>query len=149
MLHAWSGELKSLISSTIHDRKIAIASGESVFQPEYVEEFRRKVILSLAGGWDEQKKPARKEAANFEGLLLFRVDKYRDNYFRWVEDFRLPTTNNLSERGLMCVKSHMKTSPTRANNASEDAPIPNVSMAAVTSSVVNQSCCFSIHSNHR
>ena len=33
-----------------------------------------------------------------------------DNYFRWVEDFSLPTTNNLAERGLRCIKSHMKIS---------------------------------------
>ena len=32
----------------------------------------------------------------------------RRNYFLWVEDFSLPTTNNLSERGLRGVKSHMK-----------------------------------------
>jgi hypothetical protein len=33
-----------------------------------------------------------------------------DNYFRWVEDFSLPTTDNLSERGLRSIKSHMKIS---------------------------------------
>ena len=33
-----------------------------------------------------------------------------DNYFRWVEDFSLPTTDNLSERGLRGIKSHMKIS---------------------------------------
>ena len=110
-LHAWSGELKEIISSTIHDRKIAIERGEAAFTQEYVEEFRHKVELSLAGGWEERKQvPARKEAANSERLLLVRVDKYYDNYFRWVDDFSLPTTNNLSERGLRCVKSHMKTS---------------------------------------
>jgi len=115
-LHAWSDELKKLISSTIHDRKIAIARNDASFKQEYIEEFRRKVELSLACGWDERKEnPSRKEAANFERLLLVRVDKYRDNYFRWVEDFTLPTTNNLSERGLRCVKSHMKTSGQFAN----------------------------------
>ena len=110
-MHAWSGELKDLISSTIHDRKTAIVHGEANFQPGYIVDFRRKVELSLARGWDERKEnPVRKEAANFERLLLIRVGKYHDNYFRWVEDFSLPTTNNLSERGLRCVKSHMKTS---------------------------------------
>ena len=28
----------------------------------------------------------------------------------WLEDFSLPTTNNLSERGLRGIKSHMKIS---------------------------------------
>ena len=39
-----------------------------------------------------------------------RIEEYRRNYFLWVEDFTLPTTNNLSERGLRGIKSHMKIS---------------------------------------
>jgi hypothetical protein len=108
--HTWSVDLKKLISSTIHDRKAAIASAELGFQSEYIENFMSKVRSFLADGWRERKNPSRNEAANFERLLLLRVDKYYDNYFRWVEDFTLPTTNNLSERGLRCIKSHMKIS---------------------------------------
>ena len=33
-----------------------------------------------------------------------------ENYFKWVRDFSLPTTDNLSERGLRGIKSHMKIS---------------------------------------
>ena len=32
------------------------------------------------------------------------------NYFMWLTDFSIPVTNNLSERGLRGVKSHMKIS---------------------------------------
>ncbi len=46
----------------------------------------------------------------FEETLLKRIEEYRRNYFLWVEDFTLPTTNNLSERGLRGIKSHMKIS---------------------------------------
>ncbi len=49
-----------------------------------------------------------KYGASFERALLNRVDEYRDNYFAWLEDFSLPTTNNLSERRLRPVKSKMK-----------------------------------------
>lgn len=109
--HTWSAVLKKLISRTIHDRKVAIANNETCFQSEYVEEFRRKVKESIAEGWKERKEnPARKDAANDERLLLIRTEKYHDNYFKWVDDFTLPTTNNLSERGLRCIKSHMKIS---------------------------------------
>ena len=113
--HAWSDGLKKLISSTIHDRKAAIARKETSFLPEYIEVFKSKVRSSLADGWEERKKPGTGIGANFERLLLIRTDKYQDNYFRWVEDFSLPTTNNLSERGLRCVKSHMKISGQFAN----------------------------------
>ena len=32
------------------------------------------------------------------------------NYFKWVRDCTLPTTDNLSERGLRSIRSHMKIS---------------------------------------
>jgi hypothetical protein len=113
--HAWSFELKKLISSTIHGRKDAIARGETHFHPEYAEDFKNQVQSLLLAGWEERTKSIRTEAANFERLLLMRIEKYHDNYFRWVEDFSLPTTNNLSERGLRCIKSHMKISGQFAN----------------------------------
>jgi hypothetical protein len=108
--HTWSAEFKKLISKTIHDRKATIARGETNFQSEYIENFKYKIKSLLAEGWEEHKGLTRKDAANFERLLLIRIDKYHDNYFRWVDDFNLPTTNNLSERGLRCIKSHMKIS---------------------------------------
>ena len=46
----------------------------------------------------------------FEGALLNRLRKYRRNYFHWIEDFSIPTTNSLSERSLRGVKSKMKVS---------------------------------------
>lgn len=45
-----------------------------------------------------------------EDTLLKRIEEYYDNYFKWVEDFTLPTTDNLSERGLRGIKSHQKIS---------------------------------------
>ena len=50
------------------------------------------------------------DEANFERALLRRVEKYRDNYFLWVKDFKMPTTNNVSERALRVVKSHLRVS---------------------------------------
>ena len=48
--------------------------------------------------------------ALWEKTLLNRIKNFKEPYFMWVEDFNLPTTNNLSERGLRGVKSHMKIS---------------------------------------
>jgi hypothetical protein len=113
--HIWSDKLKRLISATIHDRKGSAGRSETQFKPEYIEHFKFQVEALLKAGWEERKGTGRIEAANFERLLLIRIDKYHDNYFRWVEDFSLPTTNNLSERGLRCIKSHMKISGQFAN----------------------------------
>ena len=45
-----------------------------------------------------------------ERALIKRIRDYSANIFAWVEDFTLPTTNNLSERGLRGVKTKMKVS---------------------------------------
>ncbi len=44
----------------------------------------------------------------FERAVIRRIQKYRDNYFAWVRDFAIPTTNNLSERALRGAKTKMK-----------------------------------------
>jgi len=109
-LHSWSGDLKKLISTTIHERKQRIVKGDIEFPSEYIEKFKENVDQIISKGWEENKEPARKGASDFEKALLNRLGKYSDNYFSWVEDFSLPTTNNLSERGLRCIKTHMKVS---------------------------------------
>ena len=51
-----------------------------------------------------------KEFGNDEFSLLNRIDKYYKNYFLWIEDFSLPTSDSLSERALRLIKSKMKIS---------------------------------------
>ena len=43
-----------------------------------------------------------------EKAMLKRFEKYEKNYTDWLNDFSLPTTNNLSERSLRPVKSKLK-----------------------------------------
>ena len=108
--HKWSSDLKEHISLTIKDRNDAIARGEDCFDSSYIEQFHKKVDEYLSAGWAENEAEPDNYGASFERAMLSRIDKYRRNYFLWVEDFSLPTTNNLAERGLRGVKSHMKIS---------------------------------------
>lgn len=108
--HQWSGDLKEHISKTIKDRNDAIARGEDSFGQPYIDQFHQKVNEFMAKGWKENEAEPGNYGAAWERTLLTRIEKYRRNYFLWVEDFRIPTTNNLSERGLRGVKSHMKIS---------------------------------------
>lgn len=108
--HIWSLELKELISKTIMERNDAIARGEKAFDAEYVMAFHRRVDECLEKGRAENKAEPEIYGADFERALINRIEKYRRNYFMWLEDFSLPTTNNLSERGLRGIKSHMKIS---------------------------------------
>ena len=64
----------------------------------------------LSEGWKENEGAKLKYGLKEEQALLRRIEKYSGNYFMWLEDFSLPTTNNLSERSLRAIKSHMKIS---------------------------------------
>ena len=118
--HQWSDDLKEHISTTIKDRNDSIARGEGSFSEAYVNEFHRKLDEYLENGWKENEADSGNYGASFEQTLLKRITKYRRNYFLWVEDFSLPTTNNLSERGLRGVKSHMKISGQFESEAAAD-----------------------------
>lgn len=118
--HKWSGSLKYLISSTIKDRNDAIGRNETSFDQAYVLQFHAKVDKCLADGWSENKADPDNYGAAWERTLLNRIAKYRRPYFLWVEDFSLPTTNNLSERGLRGIKSHMKISGQFESEAAAD-----------------------------
>ena len=109
--HEWSAALKEHIASTIHDRNVAEEAGRSCFAPKDIAAFNNGLDRILQHGWQEyeaDKKRLEKYGASFERALLNRVEKYRSNYFAWLGDFSLPTTNNLSERSLRPVKSKMK-----------------------------------------
>lgn len=108
--HKWSAKMKKLIGSTIKERNEAKSRGETSFSEAYIGSFHEKVDEYLSEGWNENKKDENRYGAKEERSLLRRIKKYRTNYFRWLEDFSLPTTNNLSERSLRSIKSHMKIS---------------------------------------
>lgn len=108
--HKWSADVKSLISKTIKEGKKALADGYGAFSDSYIKTFNEQLDGYLADGWKENEKHQKKYGAEFECALLKRINKYRDNYFGWMKDFTLPTTNNLSERSLRGIKSHEKIS---------------------------------------
>jgi len=108
--HAWSVKYKELIAGAIHDRKIAVSHGDKCFSPEYISGFRNKSEKYLAEGFNASNSVVSKHIRQPERALLRRIEEYYANFFAWFDDFSLPTTNNLSERGLRCVKSHMKIS---------------------------------------
>lgn len=107
--HTWEAKLKQLITDTIKARKDCIENDISQFEQDKLSEFNDKLDEILKDGYDNL------ETTNVystikESTLLERIEEYRDNYFKWIFDFSVPTTNNLAERGLRCIKSHLKIS---------------------------------------
>lgn len=109
-----------LIGSTIKDRNDAIARNETSFGRGYICQFHKKLDQCFADGWSENEADPDNYGAAWERTLLNRISKYRVPYFLWVEDFSLPTTNNLSERSLRGIKSRMKISGQFESEAAAD-----------------------------
>lgn len=108
--HTWAKKTKELISSTIKERKDAISEGREMFADEYVQHFYKKMRQLIKKGYKESAVSTNPTTVPSENTLLKRIEEYFSNYFIWIEDFSLPTTDNLSERGLRSIKSHMKIS---------------------------------------
>ena len=94
----------------IHDRKHLIAEGATAFPKEAVETFLMKVDSLLDSGYKEYIADLGHYYESEENALLNRIREYKSNYFDWVKDFSIPTTNNLSERSLRFVKTKDKVS---------------------------------------
>ena len=111
--HDWSSALKELISVTIKDRNDAIASQKGAFEESYIAAFYLQLDKLLQLGWEQYNADGEKQknyGAPFEKNLLNRIEKFKSEYFAWIRDFSLPTTNNLSERSLRHIKTKMKVS---------------------------------------
>ena len=108
--HSWAKEFHELISETIHKRKELIISGIMRFSKEEIKAFKDRVDRIIETGRKQNRKDRDKEFGNTEFSILNRIEKYYKNYFLWIEDFSLPTSDSLSERALRLVKSKMKIS---------------------------------------
>lgn len=115
--HDWAREMKELFSSTIHKRNLLAAENINHFDQDQISEFLNRYDALLASGYKEYFRDCRRYFAQFENNLQIRLRDYRQNYTAWLYDFRIPTTNNLSERSLRFVKCKDKISGQFQNEA--------------------------------
>ena len=108
--HSWAIKLKELIAETIKNRKALIEQGHHCFTQKEVNQFDKDMRKFIKQGYAESKISSNPNTTPSESTLLKRIEQYYENYFLWVRDFEMPTTDNLSERGLRSIKSHMKIS---------------------------------------
>ena len=105
----WATRLKTLISESIKQRSRFIESNYTYndeFSNNFFNEFN-KIMLSAT---DENRNRESVFYKDEEKTLIQRILNYKDNYFAWIADFTLPTTNNLSERSLRSSKTKQKVS---------------------------------------
>ncbi|MCQ2501785.1 MAG: transposase, partial [Lachnospiraceae bacterium] len=115
--HTWSKEMKDLLRSMIHKRKLRITDGFACFDKKEITDFLFRYDTLLEDGYKEYFKDSSRYFAPFENALQQRLQVYRQNYTAWIHDFSIPTTNNLSERSLRFVKCKDKISGQFQNEA--------------------------------
>ena len=108
--HTWAKKTKEALSLWIKKRKDYQRLGKDHFEEKEEEKFHAQIRRLIRKGYKESSISTNPTTVPSEGTLLKRLEKYYDNYFRWISDFALPTTDNLAERGLRSIKSHMKIS---------------------------------------
>lgn len=103
-------KLKRLISKMIKRRKTKIRQGKEKFEEDEIKQFEEKLDEILTEWRNENCKERSKFYGNKVYTLIHRIIDHKENYFRWLYDFQIPVTNNLSERSLRMIKSKMKIS---------------------------------------
>ena len=108
--HRWALKLKELIGEMVWKRKRIKAAGGSEFDKEETERFEEKFREYVDKGIKAYEADGNRYYHNDEKNAIARLEKYKENYFGWIYDFELPTTNNESERSLRMTKSKQKIS---------------------------------------
>ena len=106
--HEWCDKLKKLIQKSLHDKQEYIAKNFNKFDEEYTQAFDEEFNTILLEAIEENKTKAKTHYDSKEIALTNRILEYKANYFLWMQDFSLPSDDNLSERALRGTKSKMK-----------------------------------------
>ena len=94
----------------IHKRNIIIEQGIISFSTDEIDKITNKVRSILEDGYKEYIGDLGHYYESDERALLNRIEEFEENYFEWIKDFDIPTTNNLSERSLRFAKTKDKIS---------------------------------------
>ena len=105
----WATRLKTLISESIKQRAEFIENSYT-YNEEFSNNFFNEFNEIMLSAVDENRNRESVFYKDEEKTLIQRILNYKDNYFAWIADFTLPTTNNLSERSLKSSKTKQKVS---------------------------------------
>ena len=108
--HPWAQEMKTLIQEMLHKRKKYLKEKIESFTSEETNQFEERLENLLIKAHREYESETNRYFSADEMNAIRKLEEYRQNYFAWVYDFTLPTTNNISESGLRMTKTKQKVS---------------------------------------
>lgn len=89
-------------------RKQRILQGSACFTPSELERYSLRYEELLSEGREENRHSKGRIAKKEEKALLKRLKKYQENHLLFLYDFRIPYSNNRSEKDLRICKNRQK-----------------------------------------
>ena len=113
---AWASQLRELLQTLCHRRKVLQSEGKEAFPEQelatYLERYDKLVDEGLAANPIPESIPGkrgRKAKGKFR-CLLERFREFKNDILRFTRDWRVPYTNNTSERAIRCARVKEKVS---------------------------------------
>lgn len=104
----WSNNMKQFLIGMDHARKERMREGITAFSEEQLSRYEGRYDRLVAEGRERNKKTKGRLAKQEENKLLNRLEKYKTNYLLFLHDFKVPFSNNMSEKDLRICKNREK-----------------------------------------
>ena len=104
----WSEKMAEVLCVANELKREAIALSKRGFSQEEIDYLVGEYDSAIREGWKQNAGTKGFTASKEERNLLRRLEKYRDNHLLFLKNFRVPFTNNMSERDLRKCKNRQK-----------------------------------------
>lgn len=104
----WSNSLKQFLTGMDHARNELIQKGITSFTDEQLARYEGRYDRLVAEGREANQKTSGRLAKREEKKLLNRLEKYKANHLLFLHDFKVPFSNNMSEKDLRICKNREK-----------------------------------------
>lgn len=108
--NSWSHDLTMYLNSLNHYRKTRMEEGAVCFTEEQLKKYSDRYDEILQKGWAEHKQTKGRYTRKEEKKLLNRLKKYKENHLLFLYNYKVPFSNNMSERDLRKCKNRQKMS---------------------------------------
>lgn len=106
--NTWSRNMSGFLYGMNHARKEAKSRGAEKFSSEQLSRYEARYDEIVRAGREENKRTKGKVARKEERALLNRLEKYKCNHLLFLHDFKVPFSNNMSEKDLRPCKNRQK-----------------------------------------